>query len=255
MSNKNIPITRTRQEVKNIDSGGGGGDYVTKEDQYAYGINTFTTENGYLKDVEIVSKDKTTTEKANIPSALWTTDYEINSVPSNNLYHKMYDNIYIKFTNTWGDIDLFCYNRYTNSHFSGISLTRFINRQSYISSQYDVKIYFPKNMNNSQQLLSDYNYNEYINSYSHTLTISKGNEFEGLVIKYVEKPTKLTSTAITTPDLFITNINYIKDVVGFILKDGVVTPYVFTYKDSVLYLNGTEIDVNSLTITDEVVKL
>lgn len=256
MSESKKPITRTRQEVKNIDIDES--KYIKKEDQYAYGINTFTTENDNLTAMEIVSKDKGTTANVKVPSSPFSN--EINSNIST------YDSLYLNY----GKIGYFqLYNCSTPNFSIGVNYKGSVYMQGYyginfngynyftfqMSSLY-VKLPFTKTFYDYDYILTRYAFDKYIKFYQHTLNISKGNEFEGLIIKFTEKPTNVTTpTTINTPQLFIDNINYIKDVVGFILKDGIVTPYVFTYKDDTLYLNGTEIDVNSLTITDEVVTL
>ena len=268
MSESKKPITRTRQEVKNIDIDET--KYVKKEDQYAYGINTFTTENDYLSSLEIKSKDN----KTNTNVKLLSID-DVALIPGS--YNSSYPTIDKAFMNLG-------YYRLIIDSFNGSDciITRYDSKtsDSYIRFKYNFiqpifeqfgitgkfnseYMYFPEIKRTYSSsgnytfiyILSDSNYDTYIKSYQHTLNISKGNEFEGLIIKFTEKPTPLSPTSITTSQLFIDNIKYIKDVIGFILKNGVVTPYVFTYKDDTLYLNGSEIDVNSLTITDDVVTL
>ena len=259
MSESKKPITRTRQEVKNIDIDSS--KYVKKEDQYAYGINTFTTENDNLTAMEIVSKDKETTANVKIFNSIFSPTTKTNYQTSTYNYINYSETSYLFFrsdsftlsyvtsSRTVWTIKLFS-STFDNVSTFGSMLNNF-NQTLYFA--YDFTGQF---MNPHDIVVSQNTFNKLLHSYQHTLNISKGNEFEGLIIKFTEKPTNVKSpTTINTPQLFIKNINYIKDVVGFILKDGIVTPYVFTYKDDTLYLNGTEIDVNSLTITDEVVTL
>ncbi len=254
-TNDKKPITRTRQEVKNIDVDTS--KFVTKEDQYAYGINSFTTENDSLTSLELKAKDgelvKTSINsywKRNIPS---TSDPTIDKLYIKSYSGKHYN--YIQNTNTKFIIHA-CptdNNEYTSLTIGsrGLMLLYGYGNTFLIGGESEFGW-----RQGEHYCLFDKNFNKRIFQYQHTLTISKGNEFEGLVIKYTTRPTnETTSTAITTPELFIKYIQYIKDVVGYRLENGSVIPSVFTYEDSTLKLNGEEIDVNSLTITDSVVKL
>lgn len=256
MSESKKPITRTRQEVKNIDIDES--KYIKKEDQYAYGINTFTTENDNLTAMEIVSKDKGTTANVKVPSSPFSNEINSNISTYNSLYLNYGQNSYFQLCDCSTPNFSIGVNYKGSSYMNGYYGINF-NPYDYFAFQMrSLYVYLPftKTLYDKDYILTRYAFDKYIKFYQHTLNISKGNEFEGLIIKFTEKPTNVTSpTTINTPQLFIDNINYIKDVVGFILKDGVITPYVFTYKDDTLYLNGTEIDINSLTITDEVVTL
>ena len=256
MSESKKPITRTRQEVKNIDIDSS--KYIKKEDQYAYGINTFTTENDNLTAMEIVSKDKGTTANVKVPSSPFSTEINPNISTYYSLYLNYGKNSYFQLYNCSTPNFSIGVNYTGSAYIQGFYGIKF-NGYNYFTFQmnsYFVYLPFTKKIFDNDYILTTYAFDKYIKYYQHTLNISKGNEFEGLIIKFNEKPTNVTTpTSITTPQLFINNIKYIKDVVGFILKEGSVTPYVFTYKDDTLYLNGTEIDVNSLTITDDVVTL
>ena len=257
MSESKKPITRTRQEVKNIDIDET--KYVKKEDQYAYGINTFTTENDNLTAMEIVSKDKGTTANVKFFNSIFSPTIKTNYQTSYYNYINYSDKSYLLLRTDLCRLQYVANNNLTWSFeiykttIDNVSVfAKMFKINTYLYFAYDVTGQF---MNPYDIVMSQNTFDKLIHSYQHTLTISKGNEFEGLVIKFRTKPLKYNIASITTPQLFINNINYIKDVVGFILKDGVVTPYVFTYKDDTLYLNGSEIDVNSLTITDDVVTL
>ena len=246
-----------------------GSELALLDDTGAYSINSFTTENDFLSSLEIKSKNDSVVNTKllsmnyvtfvpsdlsdNAPKVrkaymkLGDGSLTIDSINGSNCIIKRYPSTLDKYIELRFEMDQILIEQFGNT---GAFNTEYL--------------YFPKMMRNSTSskfytdiyILSDSNYDEYIKTYQHTLTISNGNEFEGLIIKFTEKPTSTsTPTSITTSELFISNINYIKDVVGYRISNGSVIPCVFTYENDVLKLNGTEIDASSLTITDNVVAL
>lgn len=240
------PITRTRQEVRNIkiDSG------ITKDEvtsmiddnniNYVLPIeDELNTKIDDINNIISLNNDfkenlSTNTIYLNTPFSEYKIYVSYNSsnfpslcIPSKNMYDAIsFDDGYIKyFSETFGGF------------FIGIEKGLFnitaITRGNPILKYNKNNVFYESNV------------------YSHLITLSDSTNTD---VKF-KIPSTTTTTQINTYDLLVNYINQIKDIVGWNLTDGIVTPFVLTYEDSTLKLNGATLDSTNLTITDEVTQL